>query len=264
MLVPNSASIQHPPIIYQCVSALNERGRSAVFSCPPAEPQYLLIDHLLRSNSSAPRSHARRKAWAQILKSCHNPGPVFRPPKRATLGGEAVLTTMHSDPRDAKPGCIQRLYKAIGPRSPVRKGPRRVRLWPVGIARAAVLPRTPQVPRRGAGGGSAAGQDAGESGPRASRRSRPSPRPAVRPRKLTGLRGIAIGRVGLNVDVLHAHDAATQDGAHGARFCRPAGEEGVTAAVASLHRHGPDQAAQTRVHRCPGTSPQPPPPAALA
>lgn len=38
-----------------------------------------------------------------------------------------------------------------------------------------------------------------------------------RGRPLTGLRGVAIGRVRLNVDVLHARDAAAQDGAHGAR-----------------------------------------------
>lgn len=49
----------------------------------------------------------------------------------------------------------------------------------------------------------------------------PSPRFAVRPRsrglQLTGLRGVAIGRVRLDVDVLHARDAAAQDRAHGVR-----------------------------------------------
>lgn len=52
-------------------------------------------------------------------------------------------------------------------------------------------------------------------------RQPPSPRLAVcsrgRGRPLTGLRGVAIGRVRLNVDVLHARDAAAQNGAHGAR-----------------------------------------------
>lgn len=50
------------------------------------------------------------------------------------------------------------------------------------------------------------------------------PQPGPRPgpgRPLTGFRGVAIGRVRLDVDVLHARDAATQDGAHGARRAGP-------------------------------------------
>lgn len=42
-----------------------------------------------------------------------------------------------------------------------------------------------------------------------------------RGRPLTGLRRVAIGRVRLDVDVLHARDAAAQDGAHGARRAGP-------------------------------------------
>lgn len=78
-------------------------------------------------------------------------------------------------------------------------------------------------------GASSSGQEDGRPG-REPRRARPDPGaegpphgraspvpPAAKsaPSPLTALRGIAIGRVRLNVDVLHARNASAQDGAHG-------------------------------------------------
>lgn len=83
----------------------------------------------------------------------------------------------HSDPRDAKLGWVG-LCKVTGPRSLVRKGPHRVRQRPVGIARAAATPQTPQVPGRGTGGRSAAGQGARSSCPQASWCPQPPLQPA--------------------------------------------------------------------------------------
>lgn len=61
---------------------------------------------------------------------------------------------------------------------------------------------------------------------RAPRHPRPGQGPGAGPRRqsgrpLTGLWGVAIGRVRLDVDVLHARDAAAQDGAHGGRRTGP-------------------------------------------
>lgn len=169
--------------------ALNKRGGYGsplqpfqLLSCPPGEPRSSLSIISLGQRPVSLTRTLGEAAWVQIPKSCHNPGPVFKPPKPATPGGKAVLTAMHSDRRDAKLGCTLRLCKVTGPRSPVRKGPHRVRQRPVGRARAAATPQTPQVSGRGTGGQPAAGQGArrpvpkppGVPSPRA------SPRPAVR------------------------------------------------------------------------------------
>lgn len=90
-------------------------------------------------------------------------------------------------------------------------------------------------------------------GPAPARLARPAGRqvraaPRCRPPRppLTALRGVAIGRVRLNVDVLHARNASAQDGAHGHSGPGwPGPSRTGAAAAASSRRHGREQAART-------------------
>lgn len=180
------------------------------------------------------------------------------PPTPANPGGEAVLTALRS--RDAKLGCVG-LCKVTGPRSPVRKGPHRVRQRPVGIARAAATPQTPQVPERGTGGRSAAGQGARSSSPQASWCPQPPLQPA--PPEAHPTSGDS-GRLSWPECRCPPRPRCGDSGWSPWCAVRLAGRRGRGDGCGVLTPTCPEQAAQRRVHRRGSTSPQPPPPAALA
>ena len=151
----------------------------------------------------APEPHASPGGFLLSIPQCAYEGAEARRSEltdpRSPSRDEAVSAVPTHAPGSGRrargPPCREAADRAAGRAEPPAHPPRRIlRPAPPPPARPALQP-APRCPH-------------------------PGPRPGPG-RPLTGFRGVAIGRVRLDVDVLHARDAAAQDGTHGARRAGP-------------------------------------------